>query len=190
MQSNSGRRRRRSRRVQDYGLTLVGPSRRAETIVKKATFYGTVALTAGAATGSFGASSLASTNEWTSYLKNLYVEYKIVRVRVHVYPSVTNATSTSNFVNLVGFATDRSGAASSAASMNALVALDDSKIYPMSYTGRPFTYTATAIDLEDQLFSPVASAGSSFSVVYYATGLGTGNFAYFLEIEIQLRGRV
>lgn len=126
---------------------------------------------------------VASATEWANYAAR-WQEYRVLATKV----TMTNeGAQTSDFVI---FATDRGGLASTPVSVTALWATSGAKVFNGVLTQKePITYEAKAIDLEDQLYTPVANTAVTYQVLMGTIGPPTtATFQVFVEWMVQFKG--
>jgi len=142
----------------------------------------------GSAVGVVGAALLRSSAvEWNSMAAR-FVEYRILAIRVSLASGIAAANANSAFVI---FATDRSGVATTPTTPTGTYAFSEAKLFNGAMTTpQVIEYEARALDLEDQLFTPVGTTAGTYQVYFYIQGTSaTQIYEYAVEFMVEFRGQ-
>jgi len=129
-----------------------------------------------------GTSGVTASPYWAN-LAAAYTEARVLEIRLHVAGSTPSAGGSG--VNVFG--TDRSGAQTTGTvtSQAGVWELQAAKAFNAFSTGTQIScYTARALDLEDQLFSPVGAMPNNFSIF----GITAGGVTCLLEFLVEFKG--
>jgi hypothetical protein len=130
-----------------------------------------------------GTAGLATTTEWASYISR-WTEFRTLALRITALQVSASAATESYGV----FATDRSGALAVPTTQAAVLALAAPKFLSSTMV-KPFVYEARAIDLEDQLFSPVGTIVNNFAVQVAIVGaLSSTLYNLMVEWLVEFKG--
>jgi hypothetical protein len=145
-------------------------------------------LTAGAGGTTFtpvGQTQMKSAGEWSSYSAR-YSEFRMLAIRLSVVPLLSVASNLDQVI----FGTDRSGSAAAPTTVAGIFQLTASKVFNGQSTSMiPIRYEGRAIDLEDQLYTAVGTAATSF--ILYVGVLGTASTAVaslYAEFMCEFKG--
>jgi len=132
---------------------------------------GTVVTTAGGLAGiRVLDSQAANAAEWSS-MASVYVQYRVLAIRVYLQSFLLPATAGTDLPVFLG--TDRSGALASPGSVPIVWALHNPKVFKLNNSDKkPISYEARAIDLEDQLYTPVGAPVPRFAIQALIVGNG------------------
>jgi len=123
-----------------------------------------------------GTTDVTSTTQWSNFSAS-YAEARVLAITI----------KQAGFTGGTGFAvfgTDRSGTAS-VANQAAVWGLQAARAYNTDSTAvQPHSYTARAIDLEDQLFSPVAAMPNNYAIF----GINAAAAPILIEYLVEFKG--
>jgi len=162
-------------------------------VVRRLTFTGS-ATTNAAGIFVVNASTVgmrANSYEWSA-ISALYQEYRLLAAKISVtagFPQALIVPSTDLASVVCG--TDRSGALTPPTTAPGIFQLDDVKLYNGDYTEKaPIVYSAKAIDLQNQLFTPIGTNATSFILYVGIIGdFSTANIAqYWIEWVAEFKG--
>lgn len=146
------------------------------SVIRKVNFVGTATTSAAGFSVTQGSCSAMRTLgfEWAN-LAALYQEYRLLATRIQFTPGAPQAVvAPAVDISSVCFATDRSGALSAPTNVVTAMTLDDFHVYNGQYSGKaPWSATARATDLQNQLFTPVGTT----AVTFLLYGVITGDFS-------------
>jgi hypothetical protein len=128
--------------------------------------------------------------EWASYAAR-FTEYRLLRTRVHVSCPNQILTAASYSGNQFVMATDRSGALANPTTIAQTYSLAGSKAFQIPNTQNvPLKYEDSAIDLEDQSYSPVTTNSNDFAIVlcYASTSISTVFASVYVEFMVEFKG--
>jgi hypothetical protein len=144
------------------------------------------------ATGTYFArvqsSAVANAVEWSN-LAAVYVQYRTIEIRVTIVV-LGSTTSVAAQQSLLVFGTDRSGILAAPSSYATVWGLQAPKVHTLQCV-KPCVYTARAIDLEDQDFTPVGAPVSMFAVhmaINNAGTLSTGIAYALYDYVVEFKG--
>jgi hypothetical protein len=156
--------------------------------VRRMSYVATLSLTAATYLSvSINAGSIrSSATEWGSY-SGRYVEYRMLALRVHV----SDQQGVSQACTAI-FSTDRSGVLITPTTVAQQWAMANPKVFNLDYsvTKMP-SYEAKAIDLEDQLFTPVGQTSlNSFAIILGVNipAAATASWTYYTEAIVEFKG--
>jgi len=120
-----------------------------------------------------GTTDVTATSQWSAFAAT-YAECRVLAITIR---QSGTGPSSSNQSGFAVFGTDRSGT-SSASSLAGVWSMQSPKAFNAISTAlQPMSYTARAIDLEDQLFAPTGAVPNNFGI------FGINPFAAPLLIE-------
>jgi hypothetical protein len=124
--------------------------------------------------------------EWSSFTAR-YVEYRMLALRLHV----TDQLGASQSATVI-FSTDRSGVLTTPTTPAQQWAMANPKVMNLDYsvTKMP-SYEAKAIDLEDQLFTPVGQTSLNTFAIILGINIPTATTAiwtYYVEAMLEFKG--
>lgn len=129
--------------------------------------------------------------EWGD-LAALYTLYRILGVKITLtggFPQA--ATSLPTSLSTALFGTDRSGVLSTPTTQALMVVLDQFRMFNLDYSmSKPITYSAKALNFDDQDFVPTSTNATTFIPYCCITGsFSTTNAAtYVIEWFVEFRG--
>ncbi len=133
----------------------------------------------------FGTDSVTSAAEWSSYASR-FTECRVLGIKISFAGTPVTA-GTGAPLMFVG--TDRSGSVAAGLSPAATAQLDAVKVFNTSNTSMtPMSYQAKALDLEDQLFTPVGSASTTKNYSIHATNQAAVAFNCLVEFLVEFKG--
>jgi len=112
-------------------------------------------------------SQCANCAEWPS-MAAVYVQYRVIEIRITLCPFTTAGQADGILV----MGTDRSGALAAITTVTAAWGLTMPKVFSLRTLTKPAQYTAKAIDLEDQDYTPVGAPVPLFSIQYSLAASG------------------
>jgi hypothetical protein len=133
-------------------------------------------------------SAVANAAEWAN-LAAVYVQYRTLEIRLTIVP-LGSTTSVNPAQTVLIFGTDRAGTLAVPTSYATVWGLQAPKVHTLQCV-KPCVYSARAIDLEDQDFTPVASPVSLFAVQFAMNNPGTlsTGLAYLLiDYVVEFKG--
>jgi len=156
-----------------------GPS----TIVRRMTNVVSISSSSSAST-LIKSGGVTSAIEWSS-VTAAWQEYRVLAIRLQL-STVSFSTSSATQVGDWVVGTDKS-ASLAAQTSGGVFALENAKVFDTTATvPKLAVYEARATDLEDQLFNPVTTTASTFTIhVIQATGVA---LAIYVEYAVELRG--
>jgi hypothetical protein len=132
----------------------------------------------------------SNSTEWASYAAR-FTEYRLLKIRVHLTQSVYTGPGNANNTNFVIY-TDRSGILAGATTSNAAYAYSGARAFNVPFTGHsPITYSDSAIDLEDQLYTAVGTSSVDFAVVIFylnASQVSQTVMQFYIEFMVEFKG--
>lgn len=145
------------------------------------------------ATGTYFArvqsSAAANAAEWAN-LAAVYVQYRTIEIRVTVVPQQTSTVTAPYSQAVLVFGTDRGGIAGVPSSYATIWGLQAPKVHTFQMV-KPAVYSARAIDLEDQDFTPCSAPVSLFAVQFginMPTAISTGIAFVLYDYVVEFKG--
>jgi hypothetical protein len=134
-------------------------------------------------------SAVANCAEWSN-LAAVYVQYRTIELRLTLVPLQSSTAVEPYSQGVLIFGTDRSGTLATLSSYASVWGLTAPKVHTFQMV-KPAVYTARAIDLEDQDYTPVAAPVSQFSVQFGINApnvLSTGVAFLLLDYVVEFKG--
>jgi hypothetical protein len=128
----------------------------------------------------------ANAVEWANYAAR-FTEYRLLGTRVHITQPFVVATGLEG--GSVIMSTDESGAATTPTSLQLAWQQGNAKVFNLDQTTpKPITYSARAVDLEDQDFTPVGISATTFQIFLAVNG-GVSSIVcqFFIEFSVEFR---
>jgi len=161
-----------------------GGGQAGQSLVRRLTFVGTSTTAAGTR---LRTTDVTSCQEWSS-ASAIYSEYRVLSIKAHVVARSSQVPASPGQGSFIVTGIDRSGALAVPATAQAAFGLQNAKAHAIAQSGtiKTVTVEARAVDLEDQLFSPVTAAPANFAVQWYNATPNTAD--YLVEFMVEFRG--
>jgi hypothetical protein len=134
-------------------------------------------------------SAVANAVEWSN-LSAVYTQYRTIEMRLTLVPQQSTTATAPYGQGTLIFGTDRSGALATLSSYASVWGLQAPKVHTLQMV-KPAVYSARAIDLEDQDFTPVGAPVSLFAVQYAINApnvISTGVAFLLLDYVVEFKG--
>jgi len=152
------------------------------SLLRRLTFVTTQAIAANtwagfATTGTFCRSNCPE----FATLENVYANWRMLAIRVHVECAGTNGT--------ILFGDDRSGSTSAPASQQAVWRQTNAKVFASDATMlRLASHTSEAVAPEDFLFVPTTTNYNSYAMSWGVAALNAGTIYTYYEFVVEFKG--